>query len=78
MVVGYIEVEVQEQVQVQVYTVVVQVQGQELGTVVELAQDMVEEQVQVFATKRSEYMIICNYSFLYCYLQEHCTQYKIH
>jgi hypothetical protein len=53
-VVEYIVVEVQEQEQAQVYTVVVQEQVQELGMVVELAQDMVEEQVQVFATERSE------------------------
>lgn len=57
----YIVVEEQEQEQAQVYTVVVQEQVLELDTVAELVQDMVEEQVQVFAKERNEYMIICAY-----------------
>ena len=59
MVAAYIEE--QEQEQAQLYTVVVQEQVLELGTVAELVQDMVEEQAQVFAKERSEYMIICVY-----------------
>lgn len=54
----YIEVEVLVLEQVQVYIVVGQEQEQELDMVVELVQDMVEEQAQVFAIKRNADIMI--------------------